>query len=620
MKTSMILLAGLLSTPAATVTASVGKRYDHARIGMNGQVEEEGVWTRYDTVVLLHAICGFCAWQLVAPLGVLVAAVGRDWGPVWFHMHWQLHLLGTVPLTVAGVALGTVASKLGPDKGLDGHKIVGFSILALVWIQLGVGYWNHAKSKSNAEADTASSSSEKHLPVTKRKPLAYVHIVLGIVLLSLGGLQVTLGFREYTTKPIPHWIIVMHWVLVGLPVFTVGPFIIIRGYLRLRRGQTFAQAFFNAPPSPRYVPPRRLWLHESSYLEHADDGNEHKGDEDGEGFIYARGRGQGGAQPVSFGEESGWSGPATREEYEENLKKDGFSITTPSIYSSADGIEFGDDSSLHHEDSASLLDPRSSHGDKSDSNKTHSPQSPLLTQGPSLPRTPPPFPVERSTSSSSSVSSQRAEPKGLNTSFESPSAIPVLLPGVSSQQPLTIAPQARAFSQRASVNSSLLPAQSPLSRTTSGNSQTSSLDTSLAHHGHAEHALPDVTEETTPRPGSPSTSVAPSPVSTLAPSAESSDIHSSFELEGYLENSQEQEFGPPRAGVPIDDTFGVHLSTVVSGSEQQVEDQGEREATEQKPEHTKSEPDGESSATGEASETKLDRAGTEILVGRSGKI
>ncbi|KAL8276584.1 hypothetical protein RQP46_011007 [Phenoliferia psychrophenolica] len=158
-------------------------------------------------------ICGMAAWQVISPLAVVVAAVGRSWGPVWFHLHWTLQLLAVVPLTVATVVLGTVANKLGDGNGYDRHKILGFIILAVLWIQLAVGFLAHRDTKSSQPAPQEPSTSS-HLSEARTRSLSgYLHIVLGITLLALGGLQITWGlYGEYTSKPIPTWILILHWM------------------------------------------------------------------------------------------------------------------------------------------------------------------------------------------------------------------------------------------------------------------------------------------------------------------------------------------------------------------------------------------------------------------------
>ncbi|KAI5480032.1 hypothetical protein MNV49_001997 [Pseudohyphozyma bogoriensis] len=283
-------------------------------------------WRKYDKIVVAHGVCGFVAWQVVAPAGVTVAAIGRSWGnsnkkigaakrsPLWFRLHWGLQLGVVVPLTVATVALGTYANKLGEDSSLDGHKILGFVILCLMWLQIGIGYNAHLKH----QASLLERPPGAELP-PRRRASNYIHILLGIVLLSISGLQVTLGLYEYEDVGQGHvarWIWVIHWIIAGIPVFIVTPFFLYRGISQLRQGTSLQDAFLTRQGGHqrRQSASKPLWLGTSTYR----DEMTLAGDDGGEGFAYASGRGRGGAQRVSTA--SSWPGHSTREEYESSVR------------------------------------------------------------------------------------------------------------------------------------------------------------------------------------------------------------------------------------------------------------------------------------------------------------
>lgn len=114
--------------------------------------------------------------------------------------------------------------------------------------------------------------------------------------------------------------------LVGLPIFFSGSFFIMRGLIRIHKGQTFSQAFLNSTPTPRTPPPRKLWLvhpldeskvgMESPRFKHL----EYEAEEGG-GYTYERGSGRDGARKLSTASNGSlWPGAATREEYEDSIK------------------------------------------------------------------------------------------------------------------------------------------------------------------------------------------------------------------------------------------------------------------------------------------------------------
>lgn len=106
--------------------------------------------------------------------------------------------------------------------------------------------------------------------------------------------------------------------LAGVPVAIVTPLILVRGLLRMRRGQSFAQAFFDRPGTPsKYVPPRKLFLGGSSYRTLGQDDEKMEEQERFVGHGHPNDDLYDGGRPSRS--ETGWTGPATRAEYEASI-------------------------------------------------------------------------------------------------------------------------------------------------------------------------------------------------------------------------------------------------------------------------------------------------------------
>ncbi|BGP57061.1 hypothetical protein JCM8202v2_004699 [Rhodotorula sphaerocarpa] len=295
--TGLLMLAAAISVAA---TPLLEPRYDHSALpGGTPAPSDEPIQhvKSYTVLIAIHGAFGFLALQVLAPLAVIVASVGRSWpDSLWFRLHWRLQVYGTWPALRLGITL-----------------------LGLLTLQMLLGYYAHARNRA-VEA-FAAQEDPKHVPEQKRRAANWWHIGLGIAVLTLGGLQVTWGFEEYDLrlgKEVSLWIQIIHFVVAGLLPAVVAAFILVRGFLRLRRGQTFAQAFFNSEASEPYQPPPRPYNNFSNYL-HRDWATVLDPEKDEVGTAYARGRGADGRQRVvSYA--SGWSGPTTREEYEEEVQ------------------------------------------------------------------------------------------------------------------------------------------------------------------------------------------------------------------------------------------------------------------------------------------------------------
>lgn len=150
--------------------------------------------------------------------------------------------------------------------------------------------------------------------------------------------------------------------IAGVPLLIVGPIIFIRGLLRMRRGDTFAQAFFHRPGPPPYNPPRTLWLGSSTYVEGR--AGELKAAHvaaaaaaaDDQGYAY-RGRYGGSVRGSRFSMRSyaststavssSWEGASTREEYEIQLaERKNVALAQPQPYDYPEAV-FGESPAVY---------------------------------------------------------------------------------------------------------------------------------------------------------------------------------------------------------------------------------------------------------------------------------
>ncbi|GAA5995039.1 uncharacterized protein JCM10292_004502 [Rhodotorula paludigena] len=137
----------------------------------------------YADIIKYHGICGGATWAFSAPLGVLWARFGRT-APRLFPLHfWQQGLLTTLlTLMTVGLAFCAVSSKESSTSTTHPHKIIGWGFVAAVLLQDALGLWTHTSHGPRG---------------TGRKIQGWLHIVLGVALISIGFFQVHLGMERY---------------------------------------------------------------------------------------------------------------------------------------------------------------------------------------------------------------------------------------------------------------------------------------------------------------------------------------------------------------------------------------------------------------------------------------
>ncbi|BGP26485.1 hypothetical protein JCM10295v2_005438 [Rhodotorula toruloides] len=362
---------------------------------------------------LPDGVLGVLAFQIVAPAAAMVAAVGKGWSDgVWFRLHWKTQNFVTVPAVTLAVVMAVLASSFDDRARVhDKHRITGFVLFGVLFVQLALGYYAHWRHQA---VTSFAASSGLPPPSPKRRVANWLHMGVGIGTLTVGGLQVTWGFaeyREFVGKSVPEWLRVVHWVtdnrsLAGIPPMIITPYILVRGIKRLRSGHSFTESFFSTPPpSQPYQPPRKLFLGTSTYIDEAyAAGSETVFDADadveknGVGHEYAHGRGVDGRVQV----ESSWPGAATREEYEYEVQS---SVGHGSVIGSTVGAELTyDDYRDRREEEDSLIQRAapiarlpSPGADDDDARPTYPPSAAYDPPPPPAPPTLPPLPPVSST-------------------------------------------------------------------------------------------------------------------------------------------------------------------------------------------------------------------------------
>ncbi|KAM0755574.1 hypothetical protein T439DRAFT_6695 [Meredithblackwellia eburnea MCA 4105] len=175
--------SGSVSTSAPTSSTPSSS---NSPSSANSSSSSTGETYNYSTLIKYHAVCGALAWLFFAPVAVLIGRLGRSC--IWMPWHWSFQVFFTTPLTVTAVGIAVYTQiKQGSTISWDAHKILGISLLIILFVQEAIGLWIHL--------------ARMHAKPKERKngrPFGnWLHIVLGLSVITAGFIQVRLGLKEF---------------------------------------------------------------------------------------------------------------------------------------------------------------------------------------------------------------------------------------------------------------------------------------------------------------------------------------------------------------------------------------------------------------------------------------
>lgn len=185
--------------------------------------------------VAWHGRIMVLAWGILAPLAVIAARFfkimpGQDWpreldNTTWWltHKHGQTTVF---VLTLAGI--GTALAGAGSPGPYFVHEWVGYLVLALLILQVLLGYFRGSKGGPTAPAPDGSLRGDHYDMTPRRLAFERSHKTLGYMLLLLGCNAIALGLWLANA---PRWMA----LLIGL--WWAG--LSILGLLLQRRGWAF---------------------------------------------------------------------------------------------------------------------------------------------------------------------------------------------------------------------------------------------------------------------------------------------------------------------------------------------------------------------------------------------
>lgn len=178
-------------------------------------------------VVSWHGRVMTFAWGAAAPLAVFIARFlkvlpGQDWpreldSTVWWRCHW-IGQSAVLVLTLAGVGLIVIG---GPatDGGL--HGLLGYSVLALVALQIASGVFRGTKGGPTAVAPDGSLRGDHYDMTRWRVAFELFHKSLGYFLLGLAAVTILLGLWR-ANAPVWMWAgLACWWTALGLSAATL---------------------------------------------------------------------------------------------------------------------------------------------------------------------------------------------------------------------------------------------------------------------------------------------------------------------------------------------------------------------------------------------------------------
>ncbi|KAJ7082423.1 hypothetical protein B0H15DRAFT_993831 [Mycena belliarum] len=144
--------------------------------------ETPAAFSRFQKLVIVHALLSTLAFALILPLGALLARYLRTSRPWWYSGHWIAQLAIGGPVVVAGLGLGFAAKAEYGDTISPSHVTLGKVILGLYIIQCAMGAVIHYFKPASA--------------ARRRPPQNYLHAVIGLLLVGLGMYQAHSGYAE----------------------------------------------------------------------------------------------------------------------------------------------------------------------------------------------------------------------------------------------------------------------------------------------------------------------------------------------------------------------------------------------------------------------------------------
>lgn len=174
-----------------------------------------------------HARCMVIAWGVICPAAILAARYfkilpGQNWpqeldNRVWWLCHWKGQTLAYV-LSLVGLGLVLSSSGGRPDAWL--HRILGYIVLALGTLQVVLGVFRGTKGGPTAPAKDGSLSGDHYDMTPWRVAFEHIHRTLGYLALVLGAITILSGLWSSNA---PGWMWVMingYWLgLIAIAVF-----------------------------------------------------------------------------------------------------------------------------------------------------------------------------------------------------------------------------------------------------------------------------------------------------------------------------------------------------------------------------------------------------------------
>lgn len=173
--------------------------------------------TKFDRMIIAHAILGTVGFLFLLPLGGLVARYFRTSTGVWFKAHQAIQSFVAGPIIFVGFVLGlTIVSQSGNPHFEGPHTQCGLALFLLYVLQVILGNVIHLwKPKSAA----------------RRRPFQnYFHVFLGMLIIGLAFYQVRTGYSDvwmYATgrDPLPRAADIVWYVwVVFIPVLYFAGF------------------------------------------------------------------------------------------------------------------------------------------------------------------------------------------------------------------------------------------------------------------------------------------------------------------------------------------------------------------------------------------------------------